>query len=258
VVPAGFPTRILYIVLISHACYVPFPSHLAWFDDPNNIWRKVQIKDLLIKLALKSTREISHVCESKTNVSEICSVFIIRVDMVNDRTSLICIPVYQIDWHTTRPEGGVRICGHPPDSDLLPSRLTLCPWVSVILPYFGILRKTPRKQTQERYSRWSRDLKRLVFNSKLTPLIAREDLSISIRRERFKSYFLINHFSLPTSYSLSLRSSKPVLASLLENRNIFSEDKYKFFAKKLRRRILSYWTRNVISLFNLLLHDFEM
>jgi hypothetical protein len=45
---------------------------------------------------IKFSWAISHVSvERKTNVSESC-VFIIRVDVVNDRMSLTFIPIYQI------------------------------------------------------------------------------------------------------------------------------------------------------------------
>jgi len=41
--PSDFPTKILFSFLIlSHACYLSFPSH-PWFDLSNNIWWRVQI-----------------------------------------------------------------------------------------------------------------------------------------------------------------------------------------------------------------------
>lgn len=46
---------------------------------------------------LKSSQEISHVkFEIKTNISEISSVSIFKVNVVNDHISLIFIPVCQI------------------------------------------------------------------------------------------------------------------------------------------------------------------
>jgi hypothetical protein len=32
--PSGFPTKILYEFLVSHACYVPLSSHRTWFSNP--------------------------------------------------------------------------------------------------------------------------------------------------------------------------------------------------------------------------------
>jgi hypothetical protein len=40
-----------YFVCIPHlsrACYMSRPSHISWFGHPNNIWRRVQIMDLVI------------------------------------------------------------------------------------------------------------------------------------------------------------------------------------------------------------------
>jgi hypothetical protein len=61
---------------------------------------------------LKSSRAISLVnVELKTDVSEISSVSIIRVDVMNDRILLIFTPVCQIDsssyWCAVQWEGGV-------------------------------------------------------------------------------------------------------------------------------------------------------
>lgn len=54
-----------------------------------------------------------------TDVSEI-SVCIIRVNVLNDHISLIFIPISPIDgssyWCTVLKEGGVKVCGRPPDS----------------------------------------------------------------------------------------------------------------------------------------------
>jgi hypothetical protein len=33
--PSGFPTKILYAFLFSHACYMPCLSHPSWFDYSN-------------------------------------------------------------------------------------------------------------------------------------------------------------------------------------------------------------------------------
>jgi hypothetical protein len=44
----GFPTKILYAFVISHACYMYLSSHLPWFDRPNNVWRSVQVMMILI------------------------------------------------------------------------------------------------------------------------------------------------------------------------------------------------------------------
>jgi hypothetical protein len=49
--------------------------------------------------------------------------------------SLIFITVCQIDassyWCTTQYEGGVKLCGHPSDSNLSPCCLTLCTFVKL-------------------------------------------------------------------------------------------------------------------------------
>jgi hypothetical protein len=50
-----------------------------------------------IIISLKSSRAINRInVELKTNVSEISSVSIFRVDVVNDRMSLIFIPVFKL------------------------------------------------------------------------------------------------------------------------------------------------------------------
>jgi len=41
--PSSFPTKTLYISLISHVCWVLCPSQLHSFDYLNNIWQWVQI-----------------------------------------------------------------------------------------------------------------------------------------------------------------------------------------------------------------------
>jgi hypothetical protein len=33
---SGFPAKILYAFIMSHACYMAHPFHLPWFDHPNN------------------------------------------------------------------------------------------------------------------------------------------------------------------------------------------------------------------------------
>jgi hypothetical protein len=45
--PAGFPIKILYAFSFPHALYMPDPSNPPWFDHPNDIWRRVQIMELL-------------------------------------------------------------------------------------------------------------------------------------------------------------------------------------------------------------------
>lgn len=44
---SGFPTRIFYTFLISHAYYMCYPFHSTWFDHPN-IWWKIQVTQHLI------------------------------------------------------------------------------------------------------------------------------------------------------------------------------------------------------------------
>jgi hypothetical protein len=44
--PWDLLTIVLYTFLI-HVCYIPCPSHLPWFDHPNNLWI-VQVMKLLI------------------------------------------------------------------------------------------------------------------------------------------------------------------------------------------------------------------
>jgi hypothetical protein len=36
----------MYHLCLSHTCYMPYPSHLPWFDRPNNIWWIVQVMKL--------------------------------------------------------------------------------------------------------------------------------------------------------------------------------------------------------------------
>jgi hypothetical protein len=33
---------------LPHSCYMPWPSHPPWLDHSNYIWRRVQVKKLLI------------------------------------------------------------------------------------------------------------------------------------------------------------------------------------------------------------------
>jgi hypothetical protein len=40
--------NIACIFNLSHACYISSPSHLSWFDHPNNIWWSLQFMKLLI------------------------------------------------------------------------------------------------------------------------------------------------------------------------------------------------------------------
>jgi hypothetical protein len=46
--PSGFPTKILYIPPLPHACYMPCPSHPPWLDHSNYTWQRVQAMKLLI------------------------------------------------------------------------------------------------------------------------------------------------------------------------------------------------------------------
>ena len=52
-VPSGFPTKILYIPLLSpHTCYISRLSHYSLFDHPYNIWWGVQIiKSIIMKFS---------------------------------------------------------------------------------------------------------------------------------------------------------------------------------------------------------------
>jgi len=47
----GFPITFLRTSDLSHATYVPLPSHPPWVDHPN-IWWRVQIMKLLLLLSL--------------------------------------------------------------------------------------------------------------------------------------------------------------------------------------------------------------
>jgi hypothetical protein len=75
--------------------------------------------------------------ELRINVSEFSSVSVIRVDVVSDNMSLIFIPVCQIDassyWYTVQEEGGVKLRGHPTDSNLSPYCFNLVSLLSIIL-----------------------------------------------------------------------------------------------------------------------------
>ena len=54
--PSGFPTKTLYMPLLSpHTCYMPRPSHSSWFYHPNVTGWAVQINKLLICSFLNST-----------------------------------------------------------------------------------------------------------------------------------------------------------------------------------------------------------
>jgi hypothetical protein len=43
--PSGFPTN---IPRLPHSCYMLWPSHPPWHDQPNYTWRRVQVMKLLI------------------------------------------------------------------------------------------------------------------------------------------------------------------------------------------------------------------
>jgi hypothetical protein len=45
-----FPQKLNKLFLISHACYVPRPSHLPWFDHSYSIWRRMKMMELLFSL----------------------------------------------------------------------------------------------------------------------------------------------------------------------------------------------------------------
>ena len=40
----------VYTTPLPHTCHIPHPSHSSWFDQPNNIWWRVEIIKLLIML----------------------------------------------------------------------------------------------------------------------------------------------------------------------------------------------------------------
>jgi hypothetical protein len=46
--PFKFSNHNVCYSLLSHACYMPLPSHPPWFNHPNNIWWSVQVMELLI------------------------------------------------------------------------------------------------------------------------------------------------------------------------------------------------------------------
>jgi hypothetical protein len=92
---------------------------------------------------LKSSQAISHVnAELKTNVSEISSVSIIRVDVVNDHMSLIFIPVCQTDplpigvLCSRRAESKCTVT-HP--TNFSPCCLTWCPCSQLFCFHFNLL-----------------------------------------------------------------------------------------------------------------------
>jgi hypothetical protein len=102
-----------------------FPATNSWYVN-------------ILSDALKFSQAISHInVELKTNVSETSSISSIMVDVVNDRVWLTFIPVYQINassyWCIMQWEGGVKLCGHPSDSNLPPCCLTWCPYCQTIL-----------------------------------------------------------------------------------------------------------------------------
>jgi hypothetical protein len=54
----------VYISLLTHAHYVPWPPHSSWFNHPNNIWWRVQIKELLFMyFSLASHCFLSFMCK---------------------------------------------------------------------------------------------------------------------------------------------------------------------------------------------------
>jgi hypothetical protein len=46
--PSGFPAKMLYVFLVSPCALDNLSSYTTRFDNPNNIWWKVQIMELLI------------------------------------------------------------------------------------------------------------------------------------------------------------------------------------------------------------------
>jgi hypothetical protein len=80
--------------------------------------------------ALKSSPAIRRVNgELGTNVLELWSVSIIRVDVVSDHESPMYVSVYQCYvlsyWSTTRWKGRVKFCGHPSISRPITKSLNL-------------------------------------------------------------------------------------------------------------------------------------
>jgi hypothetical protein len=53
---SGFHTKFVCISHLFHVCYMTLPPHLPWFDDPNIIWRRVQITELLIMFFSSASR----------------------------------------------------------------------------------------------------------------------------------------------------------------------------------------------------------
>jgi hypothetical protein len=53
--PLRFSNQItVWISQLSHACYIPRPSHPPWFDHPNNIWWSSSLCSLLQPPAISS------------------------------------------------------------------------------------------------------------------------------------------------------------------------------------------------------------
>jgi hypothetical protein len=48
----------LFVSHLSHTCYMPRPSHLPWFDHPNNIWWSLEVMKLLIMQSSPVCRSI--------------------------------------------------------------------------------------------------------------------------------------------------------------------------------------------------------
>jgi hypothetical protein len=45
-----FQQSFVYISHLPHACYVTRPPHARWLDYPNNIWRSLQVTELINSL----------------------------------------------------------------------------------------------------------------------------------------------------------------------------------------------------------------
>jgi hypothetical protein len=65
----GLPSRLLLLVLfsikyilctshLSHACYMPRPSHPPWLDQPNKIWWSLDVVKLLIIVVFSSLPQL--------------------------------------------------------------------------------------------------------------------------------------------------------------------------------------------------------
>jgi hypothetical protein len=54
--PFRFSDKHLFCVsYLSRACYVPHPYHLPWLNQPNSIWRSVQVMKVLIVQSLQTS-----------------------------------------------------------------------------------------------------------------------------------------------------------------------------------------------------------